>query len=109
MQREKILRRQHHITRKGGDDSLLEAGVLGGLSALGFGATYLRLPRWAKDIIKKHPLITDLLATSATYKLLGGTLTALTAAGIMSVGISGFLFLPSLKRRLGRWRKRSTS
>jgi hypothetical protein len=78
---------------------LIEAAVLGGLSAAGFGLTYTRLPDWAKDIITEHPLVTDVLATGATYKILGGTLTALTSAGIVSVLISGALFLP----RIGRW------
>jgi len=75
---------------------IIEAGILGGLSAVGFGATFTRLPQKAKKFILDHPLVTDIVATGMTYKVLGGTLTALTAAGFMSVGVSAVLFIPGL-------------
>lgn len=85
---------------------LLEAGILGGLSATGFLLTFSRLPKKLKKLVTDHPLITDIAATAATYKLLGMTLTALTAAGFMSVLISVGLFVPGLRRKiLGRFRK----
>ena len=76
--------------------------VLGAMSALGFTLTYMRLPNKAKDCIKRHPLLTDVVATGATYKLLGGTLTALVASGFMSTGISCALAIPAINR----WRAR---
>lgn len=71
--------------------------ILGGLSALGFGGTYLRLPKKVKAYVKSYPLVTDVLATAATYKVLGMTLTALIAAGSMSCLISIMLFFPKMK------------
>jgi len=62
------------------------------------------LPAKAKEFITRHPLLTDAVATWSTFKILGSTLTALTAAGIMSVGISGVLFLPALSGKIRRWR-----
>ena len=83
---------------------LMAAAVLGGVSALGFGLTYWRLPHKARDFITRHPLVTDAAATALTYKVLGGTLTALTAAGFMSVGISSLLVIPAAKRKLAQRR-----
>ena len=84
---------------------IIAAAVLGGVSALGFGLTYWRLPHAARDFITRHPLATDAVATAATYKILGGTLTALTAAGFMSVGISSLLFIPVVSHRLRQRKK----
>jgi len=88
---------------------ILEASILGGLSAAGFGATFARLPKKVKKVVIDHPLATDIVATAMTYKVLGGTLTALTAAGFMSVGVSAVLFIPGLlaARKL-RKKKRAT-
>ena len=88
---------------------VLEGTALGILSMLGFLGTYARLPEPAKKLVKRYPLMTDILATSATYKLLGGTLTALMAAGVMSVGISTLLFFPAVKRRLTRRKAQAES
>gem|GEM_PF-9718 len=62
--------------KKGDDSALLEAGVLGRLSALGFLGTYTRLPAKAKEFITRDPRLTYAVATWSTYKVLGGTLTA---------------------------------
>jgi len=88
---------------------IIEAGVLGGLSAVGFGATFTRLPKKAKKFILDHPLVTDIVATGMTYKVLGGTLTALTAAGFMSVGVSAVLFVPGIlaARKIRKSKKRA--
>ena len=71
----------------------LEAAILGGGSAAGFGLTYTRLPTAFKEFCLKHPLLTDVLATCLTYEILGGTLTALMAAGFVSVLVSVLLYV----------------
>jgi len=72
---------------------ILEAAILGSGSAAGFGLTYTRLPVAFKDFCLRHPLLTDLIATYATYEILGGTLTALMAAGFVSVLVSVLLYV----------------
>lgn len=72
---------------------ITEAAILGGASAAGFGLTYTRLPTAFKEFCLKHPLLTDLLATWVTYEILGGTLTALMAAGFVSVLVSILLYV----------------
>jgi hypothetical protein len=73
---------------------ILEGAILGGFSAAGFGLTYTRLPEPVKKFVTDHPLMTDIALTTATYHVLGGTLTALFAAGFMSILISLLLFVP---------------
>lgn len=58
--------------------------VLGGISAIGFGAVYLRLPLSLRRMVKAHPLIVELGTASAAVKLLSGLLTALTAISVLS-------------------------
>jgi len=72
---------------------ILEAAILGSGSAAGFGLTYTRLPAAFKDFCLRHPLLTDVIATYMTYEILGGTLTALMAAGFVSVLVSVLLYV----------------
>jgi len=71
---------------------LLEATVLGAASSAGFGLTWTRIPGHVKQYCLDHPLLTDIVATFLTYELLGGTLTALVAAGFVSVLVSALLY-----------------
>ncbi len=72
---------------------LVEATVLGAASTAGFGLTWTRIPAQAKQFCLDHPLLTDVIATWLTYELLGGTLTALMAAGFVSIVVSVILYL----------------
>jgi len=78
---------------------ITEAAILGSASAVGFGLTYTRVPDWVKEFCLKHPLMTDVVATYLTYEILGGTLTALMAAGIVSVLVSILLYLLNYRDR----------
>jgi hypothetical protein len=71
---------------------LVDATVLGAASSVGFGLTWTRIPGPVKQWCLDHPLLTDIVATFLTYELLGGTLTALIAAGFVSVFISVLLY-----------------
>ena len=78
---------------------ITEAAILGSASAVGFGLTYTRVPDWVKEFCLKHPLMTDVVATYLTYEILGGTLTALMAAGLVSVLVSILLYLLNYRDR----------
>jgi hypothetical protein len=78
---------------------LVEATVLGAASTAGFGLTWTRIPEQIRQWCVDHPLLTDVVATYLTYELLGGTLTALIAAGFVSVFVSVVLYLASRRRR----------
>lgn len=78
---------------------IVEAAILGSASAAGFGLTYTRVPEQVKEFCLRHPLLTDVVATYLTYELLGGTLTALLAAGFVSVFVSILLYLLNYRDR----------
>lgn len=78
---------------------LIEATVLGAASSAGFGLTWTRVPAQVKEFCLEHPLLTDIIATWLTYELLGGTLTALVAAGFVSVFVSIILYLCNARDR----------
>ena len=78
---------------------LVEATVLGVASTAGFGLTWTRIPVQVKQFCLEHPLLTDVIATWLTYELLGGTLTALVAAGFVSVFVSVILYLVNARDR----------
>lgn len=70
---------------------LSTAVALAALTVTGFVIVYNKLPRRLRKFIEKHSLITDLLCLIGIYFLLGGTLTALFAASICGLIISGLL------------------
>ncbi len=78
---------------------LVEATVLGVASTAGFGLTWTRIPAQVKQFCLEHPLLTDVIATWLMYELLGGTLTALVAAGFVSVFVSVILYLVNARDR----------
>lgn len=64
------------------------------LSILTVGACiiiYIKLPRQVRRFLEKHSLMTDLICLIGTYYFLGGTITALLAAGIVGLMVSGLL------------------
>jgi hypothetical protein len=81
---------------------LVEATVLGAASTAGFGLTWTRIPEQIRQWCVEHPLLTDVVATFLTYELLGGTLTALVAAGFVSVFISAILYIAGRRRKIGQ-------
>lgn len=64
------------------------------LAALTVGAAivvYHKLPRRVRRFLERHSLLTDMIALIFTYQFLGGTVTALIAAGIVSLAVSALL------------------
>ena len=51
------------------------------------------MPPKIKKFLEKHTLLTDALALITTYVLLGGTLTALIAAALCGLFVSGLLHI----------------
>tara|TARA_Y100000310_G_C20645094_1_gene796083 strand:- start:281 stop:628 length:348 start_codon:yes stop_codon:yes gene_type:complete len=68
------------------------------LTTLGFLIIYAKLPLSIKTFIQSHTLLTDALALAAIYVLLGGTLTALIAAAICGLFVSGLLYISGNKK-----------
>lgn len=67
---------------------LVNAFVLAVVTYLGMILIYFKIPRVAKKTILKGELFTDIGAAFITYAFLGGTATALVAAGIVGIMIS---------------------
>lgn len=53
--------------------------------------TYAHLPKKLQDFIKNHPLLTEITLTSTVFVGLGGTLTALIAAGMLDLIVAAML------------------
>jgi len=53
---------------------------------------YVRLPRWLQGLIYKFNIIADISAFILAYIVLGGTATALIAAGLLGVAISSSFY-----------------
>lgn len=70
---------------------LSTAAALATLTTVACVIVYKKLPRKVRKIIEKHSLLTDLFVLLFTYMFLGGTITALIAAGIVSIIVSGLL------------------
>ena len=76
------------------------ATTLALLTTSGFIVIYLKLPKRLKDLIKKYNLLTDAASLLAIYLLLGGTLTALTAASISGLIISILLYISKKEKTI---------
>ncbi len=63
------------------------------LTTIGCVIVFKKLPRRIRRIITKYSLLTDLLTLIGTYLILGGTLTALFAAAICGIFVSGLLYI----------------
>lgn len=70
---------------------LSTAVALSILTVTGFFIVYCKLPRSMRRFLEKHNLLTDMLCLVATYYFLGGTITALLAAGMVGLIVSGLL------------------
>lgn len=62
--------------------------VLAIVTFLGMALIYYKLPAFVRRIILKGDLITDVGVAGVTYLFLGGTATALIAAGIVGILVS---------------------
>ena len=78
---------------------LTTALTLSLLTTGGFLAIYYKLPKSIKKLILKFPLITDITALGAAYLILGGTLTALTAAAMSGLSVSVLLLIAKNQER----------
>jgi hypothetical protein len=67
--------------------------TLASLTAVGGYLVYRKLPGKAKHLIKRFPLMTDVLALIGTYALFGGTVTALIAGALVSIVVSAMLHI----------------
>lgn len=65
---------------------LLEGIALGGLSLVGFGLSYKKLPVKVKRVVLQHPLLSEVVMVVFFYEILGMTLVAHIACGTMVLG-----------------------
>lgn len=78
---------------------ITNAIALAGLSLAGFYLIYRQLPRNVRRIIIKYSLLADLAALIITYVMFSGTITALVAAGIVSICTSVLLQISKYPER----------
>lgn len=72
---------------------LSNAVALSILTTTGFAVVYRKLPRKVRKFILKYNLAADVVALLLTYVLLGGTLTALTAAALVGLMTSALIYI----------------
>lgn len=70
---------------------LSTAVALSVITVSGFVVVYQKMPRQIRRFLEKHSLMTDAMCLIGTYYFLGGTITALIAAGLVSLAVSGLL------------------
>jgi hypothetical protein len=63
------------------------------LTFTGFFIVYCKLPQRVRNFFQQHNLLTDVLCLLATYALLGTTVTALLAAGVVGLLTSAALWV----------------
>jgi len=63
------------------------------LTTTAFFIVYKKLPRKIRRWVQAHTLLTDVVALLLTYMLFGGTLTALFAAAMTGLFVSGLLYI----------------
>ena len=54
---------------------------------------FKKMPKRLQDMMKKYDVFTDVTASLFTYVFLGGTLTALMAAPLVGLQVSGLLYI----------------
>ena len=72
---------------------LFNAAVLASITFAGGCLTWHKLPRRIRRWFQKQDLITDVIMLLLAYLILGGTLTALLAAGMVGVMVSVALYI----------------
>ena len=69
------------------------AGILAIFTLIAIATLFIKIPTYVRRIMVKHDLATDAALTVGTYVILGGTLTALIAAGMVGALISSILMI----------------
>ncbi|MCI0526098.1 MAG: hypothetical protein L0Y56_01410 [Nitrospira sp.] len=69
---------------------ILEGAALGGMTLLGLGVVYKRLPQGVQTFVCRHPLLTDCVLVVFFYKLMGMSLIAHVAVATMTLGTQAF-------------------
>lgn len=67
---------------------IFNAFALATVTFIGMVLLYRKLPGWIKSMLLKGDILTDALAAGVTYMFLGGTATALIAAGLVGIVVS---------------------
>jgi len=67
---------------------IFNAFALATVTFIGMVLLYRKLPGWMKKMLLKGDILTDALAAGVTYMFLGGTATALIAAGLVGIVVS---------------------
>lgn len=78
---------------------LSTAVALSVITVGGFIAVYSKMPRPVRRFLEKHSLLTDVICLIGTYYFLGGTITALIAAGLVGLMVSGLLEIVNNKEQ----------
>jgi hypothetical protein len=72
---------------------IMNALVLAAVSVIAGAFLFLRLPLWLQRLIFRHSVIFDVLISLGSYFFFGGSATALLAAGILGLMVSGIFTL----------------
>lgn len=67
---------------------IFNAFALATVTFAGMVLLYMKLPKWTKKLLLRGDILTDALAAGLTYMFLGGTATALIAAGLVGIAVS---------------------
>jgi len=67
---------------------IFNAIVLAVVTFIGMMLIYIKLPNFVKKIMLKGDILTDLGCAALTYTFLGGTATAIIAAGLVGIMVS---------------------
>ena len=67
---------------------IFNAFALATVTFIGMVLLYRKLPGWTKTLLLRGDILTDALAAGLTYMFLGGTATALIAAGLVGIAVS---------------------
>lgn len=70
---------------------IFNAIVLATVTFVGMVLIFMKLPKIIKKIMLKGDLITDIGCAALTYMFLGGTATAIIAAGLVGIMVSASL------------------
>ena len=70
---------------------IFNAFALAIVTFIGMVLLYRKLPGWTKTLLLRGDILTDALAAGVTYMFLGGTATALIAAGLVGIAVSATL------------------
>lgn len=80
---------------------IFNAFALAIVTFIGMALLYRKLPGWIKKMLLKGDILTDALAAGVTYMFLGGTATALIAAGLVGIAVSVSLTFAGRIDKLG--------